>query len=171
MFFSVDKVFESSLQIIEWLDESTPSLPIQSAEAGSVDSAAIRKIVVRLIDNHLLDAEPGLSDGQYDKVIPGAVAAVLEYAALSASKGDGWVRVEDGLPEGQDDYEVWVKGCTIPLVAHFNSKEYFKENYDQEDYMEEGWYFSFDYRRSMGGEGPVEVTHWRPLPAPPQTKL
>ena len=135
------------------------SLPIQSAEAGSVEEAA-----KEYAESYKLIPKVHITEDVKTAFLAGAKWA-------SASKGDGWNRVEDGLPEGQDDYEVWVKGCTIPLVAHFNSKEYFKENYDQEDYMEEGWYFSFDYRRSMGGEGPVEVTHWRPLPAPPETKL
>ncbi|HRP30492.1 MAG TPA: DUF551 domain-containing protein [Agriterribacter sp.] len=80
--------------------------------------------------------------------------------------GYGWISVNERLPADNEDYEVWVKGNIIPIIAHYLSKKYFSDNYDDENYMEEGWYYSHAYNFHRP-EFTLDVTHWRPLPQPP----
>lgn len=97
--------------------------------------------------------------------------AMDEYAA----QFNKWFSVEKGeLPENNEDKEVWGKGSTIPIVAHYNSKKYYQDTYGDPNYMEEGWYHSFGYHNESFGKYPLLITHWRNLPTPPsldKTKL
>ena len=93
---------------------------------------------------------------------------LADYNNASQVK-ERWVDVSTKLPYDNTDFEVWVKGEIIPMVAHYNSREYYQKNYDDPDYMEEGWYFSLAYEGSFY-EGTINVTHYRPLPTPPNTK-
>lgn len=81
-----------------------------------------------------------------------------------------WISVEEKLPPDNEDYQVWEKGAIIATAAHYYTKAYFLENYDDEDYMEEGWYYSFKYPFDdyIDHSSPLEVTHWMPLPEPPK---
>lgn len=82
-------------------------------------------------------------------------------------KPDGWISVET-LPDDNKDYQVWEKGSLVPSVAHYLSKKYFIENYEDENYMEEGWYYSHGYVfDNYLPEIPLNVTHYRTLPQPP----
>jgi hypothetical protein len=87
------------------------------------------------MDARSFDYEEGIViSGNDALLIIEAQQALQEHAANK----EGWVRVGDRLPEDDKDYQVWEKGAIIATAAHYNTKEYFLKEYDDENYMEEG---------------------------------
>lgn len=77
--------------------------------------------------------------------------AITSEAAREYWEGQGWVRVEDGLPEEFDKYS------RSKTVLVFESGE-----------IRYGWLYQESKNWGVDGRlGNINVTHWRPLPAPP----
>lgn len=88
---------------------------------------------------------------------------------INSTEEKEWISVNDRLPEDNKDYQVWESGSLVPSVAHYLDKNYFIKNYEDENYMETGWYYSHGYvYDECLPETPLDVTHWMPLPKPPQ---
>lgn len=77
-----------------------------------------------------------------------------------------WQPIETAPLDGTEVF-VYVRGDSLyPTVASYKTKAYFLEEYGDENYMEEGWYWSFGYPSDFH-EDTIEPTHWMPLPLPP----
>ena len=77
-----------------------------------------------------------------------------------------WQPIESAPKDGTDIH-VWVRGSLVPVPAHFTSREYFAREYDNPEYMEEGWYPSYGFLFDLP-EITIDPTHWIPIPEPPQ---
>lgn len=76
-----------------------------------------------------------------------------------------WQLIETA-PRDQVTVHVWLAGALAPLPAYFVSRDYLEREYDDAEYMEEGWYPSHDFYFDLP-ETVLAPTHWMPLPAPP----
>lgn len=80
-----------------------------------------------------------------------------------------WQPIETAPKDGRKVL-VYVKGDSLyPTAASFKSREYWQSNYDDPEYMEEGWYWAFGYPSDFHEEV-IEPTHWMPLPQPPEAE-
>lgn len=112
-------------------------------------------------------AEELLSEGV---LISPILAVRLMEQYHEARMKEEWISVKDKLPDDNKDYQVWEKGSIIATSAHYLTKKYFLDNYDDETYMDEGWYYSFKYPFDdhIQHDEPLDVTHWMPLLTPPK---
>ena len=101
----------------------------------------------------------------YSNMIAEASRRASEYI-----KSQQWISIEDRLPE--DSVTVYVK-CSdglYPLLAEYSSKKYFLDNYDDENYMEEGFYPSNGFYFDLPEVLLDSVTHWKPNSENPEEK-
>lgn len=81
------------------------------------------------------------------------ISGTSEKAAAAWNRrDDGWARVEDGLPEPNTMVYVWVNGAP----------SYGWRQVEKND----AWWNTYNYIGS-GAKDTSGVTHWRPLPPPP----
>lgn len=66
---------------------------------------------------------------------------------------DEWVSVEDELPARDGIYLVYTTRGSV-TTAHFYAEKIFRD----------------DYKRKASWQGNRNVTHWTPLPAPPDRR-
>lgn len=78
-----------------------------------------------------------------------------------------WLPIETAPLDGTDVF-VYVPGDSLyPTAAHYHTKAYFLQEYGDEDYMDEGWYWSFGYPSDFH-ELTIDPTRWMPIPEPPK---
>lgn len=74
----------------------------------------------------------------------------------------------DTAPKDGTEVFLYVPGDSLhPTAGRYKTREYFSEEYDDPDYQEEGWYWSFGYPSDFHQEV-LTPTHWMPLPEPPE---
>ncbi|WP_448679977.1 DUF551 domain-containing protein [Pseudomonas nicosulfuronedens] len=69
-----------------------------------------------------------------------------------------WISVQDRLPEPETDVMVWLKKCSSKQGVA-TAGMFYDIGADELTWM--GWEMEEPFRTSY------EVTHWKPLPAPP----
>lgn len=92
----------------------------------------------------IVPREGELYDWQVDNVIDA-------IETLISSRADGWVKVEDGVPENDD----------LVLMAHHEYEWVCAGHYDGEN-----WYNQFEVKEC---DPECYPTHWQPLAQPPKT--
>jgi hypothetical protein len=98
--------------------------------------------------------------------------ALKEYGETLAARteGDGWTKVEDGLPELTEPLMWWNDETNASEVCIENWKATVMA-FDPElgiykaEFSKNGWHEI----SSISTKGGVKPTHWRPLPSPPKT--
>ena len=102
--------------------------------------------------------EHGLSllDSQLQDVIH-ECKKFIEPASPSV-KADGWVSVEDGLPEDGEDVLCISKSINCPVLSNYNNSAFEVKKYPcpSDRVLIAYW---------------EDVTHWQPLPNPPKQQL
>lgn len=83
------------------------------------------------------------------------------------SPADGWRPIETAPKDGADVL-LYVPGDSLfPTAGHYDTREYFEREYDDPEYMEEGWRWSYGYPSDLHEEV-LQPTHWMPLPPAPR---
>ena len=94
-----------------------------------------------------LDQDP-IADAE---VITGDLAKdTLE--SIMDGMGFGWISVDDRLPDNHESVIVWCPDIKYRTVGFWNG---------------DTWWTVF----TMTGKGIVNITHWMPLPEPPEAQL
>jgi hypothetical protein len=137
---------ENALKAMEEYAASSPSPSLREADILKIikeesELAGVRKYT----------CINGMGYSQFERNIAKRITAL-------ASEGDGWVRVEDELPELLTDAE-GDKYCRFVICANGDKLYNAPCSYQPES---KTWYMQGDYLINT-----VEVTHWRPLPNPP----
>lgn len=144
-------------------------LPEQYIDSFIQGAKWMRSALISLVGHGNSDAAP--EQNKQDKWTDNDDRKLKEsYGYYEADAApDGWISCEDRLPEDYEDKQVWIKGEIIPFACHYLNKKYFIDNYEDESYMDEGWYYSHSYQFSSD-EPITDVTHWQPLPKPPKAE-
>jgi hypothetical protein len=81
-----------------------------------------------------------------------------------ADRFGGWVSVEERLPEQDGEYLVTGHEFDLPDQKRFQAVAFFRG--DTKVFMQ----WTVEMGDEGGWSGSTYVTHWRPLPAPPEVK-
>lgn len=75
----------------------------------------------------------------------------------------------DSAPKDGSTILVYVPGVAlVPVAAYYISREAMQREYDDPDYMEEGWYFSHaNIADEYIPEITIEPDYWMEVPPPP----
>lgn len=81
-----------------------------------------------------------------------------------------WMPIETAPRDGTEIFAYLPEeGNLVGVQMYFISREHCQKEYDDPDYMEEGWYVSYCYDNWNSYQDiSLKPTHWMPLPAPPQ---
>ena len=90
----------------------------------------------------------------------------LEQALVPEDKEE-WNPNMDEAPKDGTDVYVFHSKWLQPCPAYFVSKQYLKEEYEDENYMEEAWYPSCGFLFDLP-ECSIYPTHWKPITLPKQ---
>lgn len=148
----VDKVRKGELAIENTDNDMTQKLLdyIFPKDSGSVDEYDNRYYQV--------DIGPGIPKQSYWVPFSETLLPSLPVSSffIEAKEEDGWIRVEDRLPEIPPPYEEHGVKCvpldTRVIVYDCISNEVFEE-----------W-----YSKKSGFNNNTDITHWQPLPEPPK---
>ena len=105
----------------------------------------------------MLSGQRGVSIDKLNKVMNLVQEFVNTLPASLSSPGSGWVKVEDRLPENagwvNDTVMFWSKKHGHALIGCYD--------FEFDDWTQQPWTEGAEKLKSS------DVTHWRPLPAPP----
>ena len=93
------------------------------------------------------------SHGMYPSAFPVEYAIEIVEKMPTLTPPDEWVSVEDELPARDGIYLVYTTRGSV-TTAHFYAEKIFRD----------------DYKRKASWQGNRNVTHWTPLPAPPDRR-
>ena len=100
------------------------------------------------------------SDATYEWMANNMNEFIFEWLKSNAPsvKADGWVSVEDGLPEDGEDVLCISKSINCPVLANYNNSAFEVKKYPcpSDRVLIAYW---------------EDVTHWQPLPNPPKQQL
>jgi len=98
--------------------------------------------------------------GRDDEFNIKSIAEYLQrhFATTPSVKAEGWVSVEDGLPEDGEDVLCISKSINCPVLSNYNNSAFEVKKYPcpSDRVLIAYW---------------EDVTHWQPLPNPPKQQL
>jgi hypothetical protein len=103
---------------------------------------------------------------EYADALDMALAALREQDVTDINVGNKWISVEDRLPERKGQYmvrETWSYGNMISLA-------YYTPKYDGFEEHLKGRAIWYKYDSEWGDFEVRGVTHWMPLPTPPEVE-
>ncbi len=88
-----------------------------------------------------------------------AFKAGAAWQSQQSNKVDGWIRIEDGLPEMGKDVMVRINGYTQTFIGFHNGVDWFANFVNGQ--------YKVQFEKELPDDPEIFVTHWRPLPTPP----
>lgn len=90
-----------------------------------------------------------------------AIDALQQSSNIEAEHDNGWISVKDRLPDKDGKYMVWYKGesCICEFDAESQTFGYTYDDYDE----------MYSHLVCWDDDMHKDVTHWRPLPEPPES--
>jgi len=120
---------------------------------------------MRLIDADALYEE--LRYMPYDNILEGTIGHERPLRAIMNAptvEMPGWISVDERLPDRPGEYLTYHPKCGVQVVK-FATNLLAIDEYDLAGKARPGWY---DFDNEYGYYEWTDVTHWMPLPKPPE---
>ena len=121
----------------------------------------VRLIDAKLLTTNIAQIAKNCARSDAQKALIGRILFMIEnMPTIEAEPVNGWISVDERLPEDDGKYMVWYKG-ELDICEFDTDSQTFGYTYDDYDDM---------YSRLVCWDDGMDkdVTHWKPLPEPPK---
>ena len=146
------------------MNKNKPShqLSAPNTGKGGVDEKVLADIIFNIISGDYINTLTNSHDlyAYIRKVLPEEIKRFGQKSP-PISVGDGWIKVEDGLPESVKDVLLWREHFTdVPISGYyFAAHKTWHGGRETRDCMKDGYV--------QNSELDFIPTHWKPLPSAP----